>query len=216
MALLLAATMLLSLTACGNGEKTEGTKKADETTKITTVTEAETTAAQTEVAKDSRFTHSDTVSIEFVGNTITVNYSGWPCSNIFDHLNDGVYSYCGIAFTEGSDTADYSTSVSISTYGDGKASANINCGLIKIWGGTVTFGENGRPMTAVFKNIKSEDMTGIIEAIDMTGVIRINDSLNNNYDVAYIKDVVTVAKTDSVTESARNTEPMTEVLRLFP
>ena len=74
---------------------------------------------------------------------------------------------------------------------EGNISTLLEFGDYQLKDGELTFGENGFPMTCVFTGTE-EEVEEMYSAIDMKGTVIVNDSLlQNNYSIAYVKDVVT-------------------------
>lgn len=134
----------------------------------------------------------DKVSVVFADDTITVTYSGWPASNIYDYLDMGISSYMKLIFTMEDEAQGNAGAIVFECAGDGNVSSLIQFGghTHELTNGTVTFGEKGRPLTCVFSGTQ-EQVAGILAGVDMNGMIRVRDSITNNYLVAYVKDAVT-------------------------
>lgn len=190
---LLTATVIFSLTACGNTDNsiqtTDNSSKTNENAPIETTVAIESDATTAVTEEANQFKTSDTVSVKFKDTTITIIYRGTPESYFCDSLEKGVYKYMKLYFTYEKELMDNAGVFQLETYGDGSITSLLQFGDYKLSGGEVTFGENGFPMTCVFTGAEDE-ISGIYSNIDMSGKIKVSDSLSNSYSIAYIKDTI--------------------------
>ena len=191
-----------ALTGCGKGDTkankadkpaSESTvKSSNESTVKSSDSDNAALKADNSGKDDNPIKTKDKVSVAFAGDTITVTYSGWPASNIYDYLDMGISSYMKLIFTMEDEAQGNAGAIVFVCAGDGNVSSLIQFGghTHELTNGTVTFGEKGRPLTCVFSGTQ-EQVSGILAGVDMNGMIRVNDSISNNYLVAYVKDAVT-------------------------
>lgn len=186
--------LAFALTGCGKGGQKEikTDKPAAESTVKSANSDNAAPKADNSDKDDNPIKTKDKVSVAFAGDTITVTYSGWPASNIYDYLDMGISSYMKLIFTMEDEAQGNAGAIVFECAGDGNVSSLIQFGghTHELTNGTVTFGEKGRPLTCVFSGTQ-EQVAGILAGVDMNGMIRVNDSISNNYLVAYVKDAVT-------------------------
>ena len=181
-----------ALTGCGKGDPkaNKADKPASESTVKSSNSDNPALKADNSGKNGNPIKTTDKVSVTFAGDTITVTYKGWPASNIFDNMDKGISTYMKLFFTKEDEAQGNVGAIVFECVGDGKVSSLLQFGNFKLTNGTVTFGENGKPLTCVFTGTQ-EEVTGILDGVDMNGMIRVNDSISNNYIVSYIKDAVT-------------------------
>lgn len=180
-----------ALTGCGKGgpKANKADKPASESTVKSSNSDNPALKADNSGKDGNPIKTTDKISVAFAGDTITVTYSGWPASNIFDYLDKGINTFMRLYFTKEDEAQGNVGAIVFECMGDGKVSSLIQFGDYKLTNGTVTFGENGRQLICVFSGTQ-EEVAGILAGVDMNGMIRVNDSITNNYIVAYVKDAV--------------------------
>jgi hypothetical protein len=183
---LLTAAVLFSLTACGNAESTA--KTTDNSSQTTATTTAKESAETTEA---SPFKTNDKVSLTFSGTNITLVYKGTPEAYFYDYIDTSLDAYVKLFFSYEVRSYDNAGVFMLAKDEEGNISTLLEFGDYQLKDGELTFGENGFPMTCVFTGTE-EEVEEMYSAIDMKGTVIVNDSLlQNNYSIAYVKDVVT-------------------------